>query len=88
MNKSILSIAALLGLATAGSALAQGLDFATLDTDGSGELSFTELQAALPQLTQDDFDMIDADASGAISEQEFGVLMVPPTGTPEPAPAQ
>ena len=47
-------------------------DFASVDTDGSGELSYEEMSAgprgAPPQ---DMFDRLDADGNGQVSEQEM-----------------
>lgn len=78
MKKTLLSAATLFGLTLAGTASAQGLDFATLDADMSGEISFTELQAAMPNITEEDFNLIDADGSGGLSQAEFDALMTPP----------
>lgn len=79
MKSTLLSAATLFGLALAGGATAQTLDFATLDTDMSGEISFTELQAALPNIVEEDFTLLDADGSGGLSESEFNALLTPPS---------
>lgn len=87
MKKTILSVATLVGLGFAGSAMAQAVDFNALDTDMDGQISFEELQVVLPEITQEDFDLLDQDGSGALSEQEFNVLFQPPA-EPAPAPAE
>lgn len=81
MNKTVFTLAALIGLSATGGALAQDLDFATLDADANGEISMEELQVAIPDLTEESFAMLDIDASGAVSEEEFAAL------TPAEAPA-
>ncbi|MBB5517594.1 EF-hand domain-containing protein [Amphiplicatus metriothermophilus] len=55
----------------AGAAHAQGTDFPALDRDGSGGLSLQEVQAAIPDATEEDFAKYDADGSGELSEAEF-----------------
>ncbi|WP_404403303.1 EF-hand domain-containing protein [Pelagibacterium halotolerans] len=79
MKATLLSATTLLGLAFAGSAVAQGIDFASLDADMNGEIAFEELQAALPNIVEDDFTILDADGSGGLSEEEFATLMTPPS---------
>lgn len=66
-------------------ALAQApLNFADVDTDGSGELSFAELQAVWPDLTQDEFTAADLDANGSLSVDELAGLQ--PGALSEPLP--
>lgn len=86
MKKTILSVATLVGLGFAGSAMAQAVDFHALDTNMDGQISFEELQVVLPEITQEDFDLLDQDGSGGLSEAEFNVLFQPST-EPAPAPA-
>jgi hypothetical protein len=75
MKKIIVSILAL-GLSTAG-VLAQDAaapaapDFATIDADKSGDVSFAEAQTAWPDLTEDAFKAADTDTSGALSQTEL-----------------
>ncbi|MCD7059940.1 EF-hand domain-containing protein [Pelagibacterium xiamenense] len=80
MKATLLSATTLLGLAFAGSAVAQGVDFASLDADMNGEISFEELQAALPNIVEEDFSVLDVDGSGGLSEDEFATLVTPPSG--------
>lgn len=92
MNKTVLTLAALLGLSVTGGAFAQAPDFGALDTDGNGELSMEELQVAIPDLTAESFAMLDTDASGALSPEEFEALAgasegAPNTEAPADAPA-
>lgn len=46
--------------------------FDDVDTNGDGEVSFAEAQAALPGLTQDVFDSVDTNGDGQISKDEAG----------------
>lgn len=74
--KTILVSVLALGLATTG-AMAQDAstpavpDFATIDADKSGDVSFAEAQLVWIDLTEDAFKSADADASGALSQAEF-----------------
>lgn len=85
MHKIAVSLA-ILGL-SAGAALAQTpTTFADVDSDNSGELSFVELQAVWPDLTQDEFDIADRDNSGGLNVDELNSLQ--PAAVPAPpAPA-
>ncbi|HTM78462.1 MAG TPA: hypothetical protein VL133_12635 [Devosia sp.] len=83
MHKIILSLAAL--SLSAGVAFAQTpTSFANVDTDGNGELSFTELRLAWPDLNQNEFAAADVNASGGLSSTELVSLQ--PVGAIE-APA-
>lgn len=86
MKKTILSIATIIGLTAAGAAVAQDVTFESVDTDGDGQVSFEELQTILPAVTQEDFAILDQDGSGALSPDEFNVLLTPPAAPAEPAP--
>jgi len=55
-------------------AFAQAADFATADADSSGAVSWEEVQAALPDVTEEQFKAADADANGDLSEEEFATL--------------
>ena len=79
MKKSIVTLAALLGLSFAAPTFAQGVDFDSLDANMDGVLSFEELQVALPAITQEDFTILDADGDGVLSREEFSVLLEAPT---------
>lgn len=74
MNKTLVAIASVIGLSLSGVALAQDLDFATLDTDMSGGISFEELQAAVPDVTEDEFAGYDTDGDGELSEEELAAV--------------
>ncbi len=66
-------LATLTVIAFASPALAQDkmLDFATIDADASGAVTWEEVQAAAPDMTEEAFKAADADASGDLSEEEF-----------------
>lgn len=53
---------------------ADELDFTQLDLDADGALSITEIQAAMPDLTEEAFDAADADESGTLSAEEVTAL--------------
>ena len=73
MRKLALSLAVV--VATAGAAYAQSpTNFADVDTDANGELSFAELQIVWPDLTQEEFDGADADKSGGLIAAELNTL--------------
>ena len=89
MNKTVFTLAALIGLSVTGGALAQdALDFTALDTDANGEVSMEELQVAIPDLTAESFAMLDTDASGALSAEEFAALTPSNTEAPADVPAE
>lgn len=48
---------------------------AVIDTDGDSAYSFAELQVALPELTQEEFDAMDTDASGLLDADEIAVAV-------------
>lgn len=79
MKKTIVTLAALLGLSLAAPAFAQSaVDFDTLDANVDGAVSFEELQTALPAITQEDFTALDTDGDGVLSREEFAVLLEAP----------
>ncbi|WP_196258743.1 EF-hand domain-containing protein [Pelagibacterium limicola] len=78
MKKTVITLAALLGLSVAAPALAQSVDFDTIDANMDGVVSFEELQVALPAITQEDFDILDTDGDGVLSREEFAVLLEAP----------
>lgn len=77
--------AGLLALAMlTGPALAQEpLTFAGVDADANGELSFAELQAVWPDLTDAEFQQADADQSGGLSPNELDSLQPSSLKAPE-----
>ena len=59
------------------------IDFATVDTDASGGISFDEMSKLVPDLTENDFNALDADGNGEISAEEYAVLKpMDASGTP------
>lgn len=71
MNKILATLAV---VAFASPVFAQAADFATVDADASGTVTWEEVQAAMPDATQEAFTAADADASGDLSEEEFASL--------------
>lgn len=63
-------------LMAAAPALAQTpTDFADVDTDANGAISWDEASAVLPNLTEDAFKAADTDTSGDLSEEEYLKLL-------------
>lgn len=90
MQKTALGLVALIALATP--ALAQvPLNFTEVDTDASGELSYSELQAVWPDLTADQFSAADLDLNGSLSADELAgfqpATLSEPTSLDSMAPA-
>ncbi|HTJ57519.1 MAG TPA: hypothetical protein VL418_08160 [Devosiaceae bacterium] len=86
----------LFGLALAAGSLTTGAlaqqsptpDFQTIDSDKNGEVSFSELQIALPNATQEQFNSADADKSGGLNPTELASITAAGTQsltTPAPA---
>lgn len=73
MKTIILSSLVVLGLS--GAAFAQAAtDFASVDTDANGSVSFAEAVVAWPDLTQDAFTAADVDGNGELSLEEYDAL--------------
>jgi hypothetical protein len=84
MRKIVLGLFALT-LATP-AALAQApLTFAEVDIDANGLLSFTELQAVWPDLTQEEFAAADIEGKGELTPEQVSTLQ--PAAIPAPMPA-
>lgn len=66
MTKHILTATAVLFIGT-GSAFA----VAAYDTDGDGMVSFAEMLAVMPTLTEDTFAAVDANGDGLVDEAEL-----------------
>ncbi|KKC35083.1 hypothetical protein WH87_18225 [Devosia epidermidihirudinis] len=79
MKKILLSSLVVLGLSSAAFAQA-ATDFATVDADASGGVSFSEAQAAWPDLTQEAFTAADTDGNGELSAEEYAALTATPAG--------
>ena len=65
MKKPLITLVTALGLTAAGMALADDID-----TDGDGLLSFDEVLAAHPDLTEDAFAAMDGNGDGQLDEDE------------------
>lgn len=82
MRKFALGLVAL-SMAAAPALAQTPMTFADVDTDASGELSFVELQAVWPDLTEDEFNAVDLDMSGSLNAEELNALQ--PSTMPAPA---
>lgn len=73
MKKLLVSIVA---IGFASTAMAQAaVDFASVDTDTSGDISLTEAQAVWPDLAEDGYMTADTDGSGTLSQEEFDAYL-------------
>lgn len=73
MKRFLVSIVAI-GFSAA--ALAQAAtDFASVDTDASGDISLTEAQVVWPDLTEDAYKAADLDQSGSLSQEEYDAYL-------------
>lgn len=70
MKKLMIQTTAVLALTVAATAMSAQSD---IDTDGDGLLSYNELLAAHPELTEDAFTAIDTNADGAVDADELKV---------------
>ncbi len=66
MTKTYLGLAAATVALMATPALA-----ATLDADGDGLVTFEEMTAAMPEISEETFMLIDANADGAVDAEEL-----------------
>lgn len=73
--KKLVALIFAIGVASAATAQQTAPDFATLDIDGSGDVSFEEALAVWPAVTAEQFATIDSDLSGNVSPDEFLVLL-------------
>jgi hypothetical protein len=73
MKKPLVSIVAI-GFTTAAMAQA-ATDFASVDTDTSGDVSLTEAQVVWPALTQEAYTAADTDQSGSLSQEEYDAYL-------------
>ncbi len=68
MSRRLIALAASAGFV---SFAAYAADFDALDGDGSGGLSYAEIQAAAASVTAEEFAAADVDGSGELSRAEF-----------------
>jgi hypothetical protein len=72
MKRLVITLAA---AALSAPAFAQAPEFSTVDVDQSGGVTWEEVQAAMPEITEEQFQAADADESGDLSEEEFQNLV-------------
>lgn len=70
--KKLLATLAVVGFTVP--AMAQAVDFDSVDADGSGTVSWEEVQTALPEITEEEFQAADIDSTGELTEEQFEVL--------------
>ena len=70
MSKTSFALAAIAAFVFATSASA-AVDFATIDVDDSGDLTYEEVTASLPDWTLEQFQALDLDGSNTLSQAEF-----------------
>nr|WP_306263751.1 hypothetical protein [Pararhizobium sp. IMCC3301] len=70
--KSILLATLFAGVSAA--ALAQPVEFTTIDINGDGVLSMEEVQTLLPNLADEDLFAADVNADGVLDEAEYQIL--------------
>ncbi|MGI9415683.1 MAG: hypothetical protein ACR2PM_18550 [Hyphomicrobiales bacterium] len=72
MKNLFLSLA-LLGFAVGSSSqvIAAEMDFDKVDANTDGSLTFEEVAAAMPNMTEDQFKAADADGDGVLSKPEW-----------------
>jgi len=74
MSKS-LAAAGLFGAVTASSAVfAQGMSFDVVDSDRDGFVSFDEVTAVMPDVTEDAFKAADANQDNLLDPAEFSAV--------------
>jgi hypothetical protein len=67
-----MTLAGAFALLVGGASLAMG-QAETVDSDGDGMVSFTELLTLMPALTETEFQALDADADGLLNPDEIGL---------------
>lgn len=50
-------------------------NFSTVDADANGSVSAEEMKAAMPDMTDDQWNTADADKSGSLTKQEFEAMI-------------
>lgn len=70
-----LATAVLIGAFTASSAaLAQGMSFQAVDSDQDGYVSFEEISAAVPTMSEDLFQAADSNQDNLLDPEEFATV--------------
>ncbi|MEM5583329.1 MULTISPECIES: hypothetical protein [unclassified Roseibium] len=71
-----LTVALLIGAFTASSAaLAQGMSFQAVDSDQDGYVSFEEISAAVPTMSEDLFQAADSNQDSLLDPEEFATVL-------------
>lgn len=70
--KKLLATLAIVGFTAP--ALAQAADFDSVDADASGTVSWEEVQAAMPEITEEEFQAADIDGTGELTAEQFEIL--------------
>ncbi len=67
----ITTLAALIAMGIAGTAIAMSDNAKAVDVNGDGILTIDELQAVFPEVTTDSFSTLDLNADGALDDAEI-----------------
>jgi len=79
-TKKTLGTALITGLLGAFSTAAVAGDFTIVDTDASGGLSYAEVIAVAPDVSEEEFVTFDVDGTGELSETEYEEWKASKTG--------
>ena len=74
MKRALVILAGLSLFAFTPMVYAQAPTFADFDANQDGQLTLEEIQAVIPDFTQDDFNAADTDQNGTLSPDEFDAL--------------
>jgi len=74
MSKRLTAAVLTGALAVSTAALAQGISFDAVDADQDGFVTFEEISAANPAMTEDLFKAADANRDNLLDPEEFSIL--------------
>lgn len=82
MRKFALGLVALT-LATSAALAQTPITFAQIDLDGDGRISFAELQAVWPDISETEFATADVEGAGSLTPDQLNTLQQPTVGNGE-----
>ncbi|MBN9673180.1 EF-hand domain-containing protein [Roseibium aggregatum] len=74
MSKRLTAAVLMGSLAVSTAALAQGMSFEAVDADQDGYVTFEEISAANPTMTEDIFQAADVNRDSLLDPEEFTIL--------------